>query len=61
MEYLSIKLKAVRFERGLTQKQLAQHLELVSASISSYETSGNYPSTDIIVKLCRFLVYRLII
>ena len=54
MEYLGMKLKALRQERGLTQKQLADFLELVPASVSSYETSGNYPSADIIVKLCRF-------
>ena len=54
MEYLGMKLKALRQERGLTQKQLADYLELVPSSISSYETSGNYPSADIVVKLCRF-------
>ena len=54
MEYLGIKLRALRRERGLTQKQLADYLELVPASISSYETSGNYPSAEIIVKICSF-------
>ena len=49
-----MKLKALRQGRGLTQKQLADYLELVPASISSYETSGNYPSADIIVKICKF-------
>ena len=54
MEYFGIKLKALRQERGITQKQLADFLELVPASISAYETSGNYPSADIILKICRF-------
>jgi len=54
MEYLGMKLKALRQSRSLTQKQLAEHLELVPASVSSYETGGNYPSADVIVKLCRF-------
>ena len=54
MEYLGMKLKALRQGRGLTQKQLAKFLELVPASVSAYETSGNYPSADIIVKICRF-------
>ena len=54
MEYLGMKLKALRQEHGLTQKQLADYLELVPASISAYETSGNYPSADIIIKLCQF-------
>ena len=54
MEYLGMKLKALRQERGITQKQLADYLELVPASVSAYETSGNYPSADIIIKICRF-------
>ena len=53
MEYLGMKLKTLRQEHGLTQKQLAHYLELVPASISAYETSGNYPSADIIIKLCQ--------
>lgn len=54
MEYLGMKLKALRQERGITQKQLAEAMGLVTASISSYETGGNYPSAEIIIKLCRF-------
>ena len=54
MEYLGLRLKALRQERGITQKQLANALEIVPASISSYETSGNYPSVDIIIKLCKY-------
>jgi transcriptional regulator with XRE-family HTH domain len=54
LEYLGIKLKALRQERGLTQKELAGYLDLVPASISSYETCGNCPSADVVVKLCRF-------
>lgn len=54
MEYFGMKLKALRQEKGITQKQLAQAIGLVTASISSYETGGNYPSADIIIKLCRY-------
>lgn len=54
MEYFGMKLKALRQERGITQKQLAEAIGLVTASISSYETSGNYPSTEVIIKLCRY-------
>jgi len=54
MDYFGMKLKTLRQSRGLTQKQLADFLELVPASVSSYETGGNYPSAEVIVKLCRF-------
>lgn len=54
MEYFGMKLKALRQERGITQKQLADSMGLVTASISSYETGGNYPSAEVIIKLCKF-------
>lgn len=54
MEYFGMKLRALRQEKKITQKQLAEALGLVTASISSYETGGNYPSAEIIIKLCRF-------
>jgi transcriptional regulator with XRE-family HTH domain len=54
MEYLGMKLKGLRQEHGMTQSRLAKYLELVPATISSYETGSNYPSADVIIKLCRF-------
>ncbi len=54
MEYLGIKLRALRLERGITQRELAEALNVVTASISSYETGGNYPSADVLIKLCKY-------
>ena len=54
MECLGMKLKAIRQEKGLTQKQLADILDLAPASVSAYETGGNYPSADIIIKICKY-------
>lgn len=54
MEYFGDKLKALRKERGLTQQQLADKMELVKGSISAYEQNTKYPSLDVLIKLCTF-------
>ncbi len=54
MEYLGMKLKALRQARGITQAKLAEIAGVVTATISSYETGGNYPSVEILIKLCRY-------
>lgn len=54
MEYLGMKLKALRQSRGITQAKLAEIAGVVTATISSYETGGNYPSIEILIKLCRY-------
>ena len=45
------KLKELRRESGLTQKQLADRLWLKKSTVSYYEQSVHYPSPEIIVKL----------
>lgn len=54
MEYFGIKLKALRQERGITQRRLADIIDVSVAAISSYETGGNYPSIDVLIKLCGY-------
>lgn len=54
MEYFGDKLKALRKEKGLTQQQLAEKMELVKGSISAYEQNTKYPSLDVLIKLCTF-------
>lgn len=54
MEYFGIKLKAIRQEHGITQKQLADVMGLAVATISSYETGGNYPSADVLIRICKY-------
>ncbi len=45
------KLKALRQEAGLTQKQLADKLGVTKSTVSYYELTLRYPSTDVIVSL----------
>lgn len=45
------KLKELRQQAGLTQKQLADRLWLSKATVSYYEQSLRYPSPEILVKL----------
>jgi DNA-binding XRE family transcriptional regulator len=61
MEYFGGKLKALRNEKGLTQQQLANKMELMKGSISAYEQNSKYPSLDVLIRLCNFFMYPLII
>jgi transcriptional regulator with XRE-family HTH domain len=54
MEYFGDRLKALRKEKGLTQQQLADKIELVKGSISAYEQNSKYPSLNVLIKLCTF-------
>ncbi len=47
------KLKALRIERKLTQKQLADQVGVTISTISSYESGSRYPSYDILISLSR--------
>ena len=52
MLYFGDKIKVLRQEKGLTQKQLAEKLELTKSTISAYEQSVKYPSVEVLIKLC---------
>ena len=52
MLYFGDKLKALRTEKGWTQQQLADRLELVNATISAYEQSAKSPSVEVLIKIC---------
>lgn len=47
------KLKSLRIEKNLTQKQVADRIGLAVSAVSSYESGTRYPSYDILVKLTR--------
>lgn len=47
------KVKLLRKERNLTQKQLADMLGVVVSAISSYESGARYPSYDGLIRLAR--------
>ena len=47
------KLKSLRVEKKLTQKQVANRIGLATSAVSSYESGSRYPSYDVLVKLSR--------
>ena len=47
------KLKSLRLEKNLTQKQVADRIGLAISAVSSYESGSRYPSYDVLVKLAR--------
>lgn len=54
MIYFGTKLKQLREERGLTQKELAKGMELSPSMISMYEAGGSYPSVEILIRLSHY-------
>ena len=46
-------LKSLRLNAGLTQKQLAEKLEVTSSVVSYYELSERAPSPETLIKLSR--------
>ena len=52
MDSFGIKLKRLRAEKELTQKELSSLLGLTRATI--YERCALYPSVDALVNICRF-------
>ena len=47
------KLKTLRLNRNLTQKQIADRIGLAISAISSYESGMRYPSYETLIKLAR--------
>lgn len=47
------RLKCLRSERNLTQKQVARRIGLAISAVSAYELGTRYPSYDILLKLAR--------
>lgn len=57
MLHMGEKLKTLRIEKKLTQKQVASQIGLAISAISSYESGSRYPSYDVLIKLaCIFHV-----
>lgn len=47
------KLKSLRLEKKLTQKQVADRIGLAISAVSSYESGSRYPSYEVLVQLAR--------
>lgn len=48
------RLRELRCEKGLTQKQLAETLNISQKSLSKYERESLDLSTELIVRICRY-------
>ena len=47
------KLRSLRIEKNLTQKQVADWIGLAISAVSSYESGSRYPTYDTLIKLAR--------
>lgn len=47
------KLRSLRIENNLTQKQVADRIGLAISAVSSYEAGTRYPSYESLIKLSR--------
>ena len=48
-------LRELRIERGLTQKQLSERLNVTGASIRDWESRGRQPSFEMLISLAKVL------
>lgn len=51
---LQNRIKLLREERGLTQKELATYLQVDRATISGYETKGKQPDIEKLIKIAKY-------
>ena len=51
--HFSERLKRLRIERNMTQKQVALLIGVTRATLSTYENQTRYPSYDVLVNLSR--------
>lgn len=47
------KLRSLRIEKNLTQKQVADRIGLAISAVSFYESGSRYPTYDTLIKLAR--------
>ena len=48
------KIKELRKERGLTQKQLAYFLQISQSVLCDYENAKSEPTVNVLIRLCNF-------
>ncbi len=54
MDKFAIKLKTLRLEKGITQKELAQYAGLSSTNISTWELGKSLPLPDGLIALANY-------
>lgn len=52
MKGIGRRIKVLRKEKGLGQNELASNLGVTRGSVANYESETNYPSIEILYKLC---------
>lgn len=51
---ISKRLKELRLEKGLTQKEVAEQLEMSTTCYSGYEQGYREPDLKTLIKICKF-------
>lgn len=54
MDTLAKRIKNLREEKGLSQKELANYLNISNSTLSQYESGVRVPSDDIKIKIARY-------
>jgi len=54
MEFVATKIKALRKELGLTQKELAEKVSVHPAQLARYELGLSTPSIGVLIKLAKY-------
>jgi transcriptional regulator with XRE-family HTH domain len=54
MNKFAEKLKEQRVEKGLLQKDVAKHLNVIANTVSMWECGDNEPSFDTLIKIAKF-------
>jgi len=54
MDIFEVRLRELRKEKGITQKELANAINTTDDSVYSWEKGRSQPSIDSIRKICRY-------
>jgi len=52
---LNERLKTLRKERGITQKELAQNCDICLRVVIYYESGERKPNSEVLTKICKYL------
>ena len=53
------KLAKLRKEKGLSQEELAQELNVSRQAVSKWESNNSYPETEKIIQICKLFDYSM--
>jgi len=55
MSTLNKRLKSLRTERNITQKEFAQNCDICLRVLHYYESGQRKPNADVIIRFCKYL------